>query len=355
MSFLFNTGLEKVSSGQNPRPGSNQDMKPNSRPTSLTCLCLCLALLFSISTPSLAFECQPEATEEGESGLAVIGDLLLVRPLLFGATLAGSGLFTLALPFTAISDNTPVTADHLVRRPGRATFQRCLGCFEAGWYSGNQPTPPCPETTGFGWATASTEYPDTFVGQAWEWQAGQWRYQLEGLLPRQARDYPHEEDAVVIHFQAGEYLNLYRGRPHAVSIKLLQLSDPGVLDHYRGSSFRLADLLALQAAELHQEVLSESRLVLLPGERRTLTFNRVKDARHLAILAGYYGMQDATSLRRLTIPAVNERDPPPPEKSRWWWPFGSQQPPVPEHEVARLKIWIELGEDRIEQLRALGF
>lgn len=335
-------------------------MKPNLRHIrhkSFIGLCLSVVFLLGLGAPAAAVECEPEATEEGESGLAVIGDLLLVRPLLFGATVAGGGLFTLALPFTAVSDNTSVTADHLVKRPGRATFQRCLGCFETGWYTGQQPSLVCRSPLLSGWDLQMTaKQPEESLDQAWEWRGGQWHYQLEGRAPTEAASYAYEEAALKVHFSADPSLNLFHGRPHALSIKLLQLSDPGVLNHYRGSSFRLADLLALDATERHEEVVSETRLVLLPGEQRTLTLNRVKDARHLVLLTGYYGIQDATSLRRLEIPAVNERNPPPLEdKSRWWWPFGSQQPPAPDQEVARLKIWIELGEDRIERLRALGF
>lgn len=59
---------------------------------------------------------------------AMIGDLLIARPLLIAATVAGTALFVVALPFTATGGGIGRTGKALVVDPARAAFVRCLGC-----------------------------------------------------------------------------------------------------------------------------------------------------------------------------------------------------------------------------------
>lgn len=54
-------------------------------------------------------------------------DLVIARPLLFGATVVGTGLFVVTSPFTIVTGNDKAAADALVVQPGRATFVRPLG------------------------------------------------------------------------------------------------------------------------------------------------------------------------------------------------------------------------------------
>jgi len=64
---------------------------------------------------------------------AMIGDLLVARPLLIAATVVGAGLFVIALPFTAAGGNVGASGRALVVDPGRAAFVRCLGCTNSGY------------------------------------------------------------------------------------------------------------------------------------------------------------------------------------------------------------------------------
>lgn len=59
---------------------------------------------------------------------AMIGDLIVARPLLIAATAIGAVLFVVALPFAALGGNVKATGQALVIDPGRAAFVRCLGC-----------------------------------------------------------------------------------------------------------------------------------------------------------------------------------------------------------------------------------
>lgn len=56
-------------------------------------------------------------------------DVLLVRPLSLVATVAGTGLFVVSLPFSLLGQNTGDAADRLIVTPGEYTFVRPLGEF----------------------------------------------------------------------------------------------------------------------------------------------------------------------------------------------------------------------------------
>jgi hypothetical protein len=63
-------------------------------------------------------------------GGEIVADAMLVRPLCFATTVAGSAVFVAVLPFTAIFGlGVRNTADALVGKPGRATFTRPMGEF----------------------------------------------------------------------------------------------------------------------------------------------------------------------------------------------------------------------------------
>jgi hypothetical protein len=61
--------------------------------------------------------------------LDIAGDIAIVRPGCFLATVAGSAIFVVALPFAALSKSVKKTAHTLVVKPAKATFTRPLGDF----------------------------------------------------------------------------------------------------------------------------------------------------------------------------------------------------------------------------------
>lgn len=66
--------------------------------------------------------------EARPSGGAMIADALLARPLLAAATLGGTAVFLVSLPFTALGGNVNSAAETLIKTPAEAAFRRCLGC-----------------------------------------------------------------------------------------------------------------------------------------------------------------------------------------------------------------------------------
>jgi hypothetical protein len=98
-----------------------------------------LALLFGLqAVPAMA---GTQTTGSGDPvydiqnppAFAMIADLLIARPLLIAATIIGTGLFVVALPFTATGGGIGRTGKALVVDPAKAAFVRCLGCTGDGY------------------------------------------------------------------------------------------------------------------------------------------------------------------------------------------------------------------------------
>ena len=85
-------------------------------------------LLTIIPVLTLAL-CSVNTSRASDSANAA-ADAIFVRPLCLGATVIGSVLFVITLPFTAPARDIRHSAHVLVVKPGAATFTRPLGDFE---------------------------------------------------------------------------------------------------------------------------------------------------------------------------------------------------------------------------------
>ncbi|WP_271410130.1 multidrug transporter [Pseudomonas sp. Q1-7] len=75
----------------------------------------------------------PMYTADAPTGYRMAGDIVIARPLLLGATIIGTGLFIISLPFSALGGNVEEAAQELVVVPAKETFVRCLGCTMSGY------------------------------------------------------------------------------------------------------------------------------------------------------------------------------------------------------------------------------
>lgn len=81
---------------------------------------------------ALPMHSQAQEIDETPSAAAMVFDGLIVRPLTLVATVIGSALWVVTLPFSALGGNAGEAADVLVLSPAKATFVRCLGCTNSG-------------------------------------------------------------------------------------------------------------------------------------------------------------------------------------------------------------------------------
>ncbi|AOE62775.1 multidrug transporter [Pseudomonas corrugata] len=94
---------------------------------------LTLLLTMSLATLANTGSGDPRYTIQNPPAFAMIGDLLIARPLLLAATVIGAGAFVVSLPFTALGGGVGDAGKALVVDPAKATFVRCLGCVGEGF------------------------------------------------------------------------------------------------------------------------------------------------------------------------------------------------------------------------------
>ncbi|MDN6180123.1 MAG: hypothetical protein L0I84_03840 [Halomonas subglaciescola] len=87
-----------------------------------------LALMLALAAGQPAIADEDWQREARPSGAAMTLDALIARPLLAVATVGGSAVFVVSLPFTALGGGVGEAADTLIKTPAEATFRRCLGC-----------------------------------------------------------------------------------------------------------------------------------------------------------------------------------------------------------------------------------
>ena len=103
-----------------------------------------IAAVLALTSGLLALPAQAEVAQQNTSGdpiytanapkaFSMIGDLLIARPLLIGATVIGAAAFVVSLPFTALGGNVGEAGQALVVEPGKEAFVRCLGCTSSGY------------------------------------------------------------------------------------------------------------------------------------------------------------------------------------------------------------------------------
>jgi hypothetical protein len=85
-------------------------------------IALCALGVLSSATPTVAAE---------DKSLNALADVALVRPGCFVATIGGTALFIVALPFAAMSKSVKKTAHSLITNPAKATFTRPVGDFSS--------------------------------------------------------------------------------------------------------------------------------------------------------------------------------------------------------------------------------
>ena len=91
---------------------------------------LALALAQPVAGFAAGFDTEMDGPSHNSEPTAatMVADALIARPLYAGATLLGTAVFLVALPFSALGGNVERSADELVLGPAHGLLTRCLGC-----------------------------------------------------------------------------------------------------------------------------------------------------------------------------------------------------------------------------------
>lgn len=88
---------------------------------------LAVAMAAFAAAPAIS---NAQTVTERPSGMEMTADAVLVRPLMLVATVLGTAVYVVSLPFSALGGNAGEAGKTLVVTPFKATFVRCLGCSE---------------------------------------------------------------------------------------------------------------------------------------------------------------------------------------------------------------------------------
>jgi len=89
-----------------------------------------LLLIVSLGLVPFGSVALAEDQHDEEKGLRMAADILVVRPLGIVATVGGTVLAIVALPFALLGGNTEEVFQCLVVKPAKFTFVRPLGDFD---------------------------------------------------------------------------------------------------------------------------------------------------------------------------------------------------------------------------------
>ena len=74
-----------------------------------------------------------KAIDESPNEFAMVGDLVVARPIGAVMTIGGAAVWLVSLPFTLMAGHASEAAETLMLGPAQATFYRCLGCRNVGY------------------------------------------------------------------------------------------------------------------------------------------------------------------------------------------------------------------------------
>jgi hypothetical protein len=74
-----------------------------------------------------------DAIDDSPNEFAMVGDLLVARPIGLVMTVGGAAVWLVSLPFTLLAGHAGEAAETLILGPGETTFMRCLGCRDPGY------------------------------------------------------------------------------------------------------------------------------------------------------------------------------------------------------------------------------
>lgn len=93
-------------------------------------------LAWAIGVAPACAAAQPDDTVSGDKATDMVVDAVVMRPLGLAATVVGTVLTVVVLPFTIPSGSVEASAHELIVRPAAYTFKRPLGDFGDGGEDG---------------------------------------------------------------------------------------------------------------------------------------------------------------------------------------------------------------------------
>lgn len=184
----------------------------------------------------------------------------------------------------------------------------------------------------------------------WLWHTNKWFYRGGKQIEPAPETWEYEPLGLVFRFQTPPQLNLYRGKPHSLYLKVFQLSDLKVFKDIASTPAGIRELLSSPKEAIDSSILSENELDIAPSNYEVLVLDRFKETRFVAIVAGYFQLNTENSVRIFEIPSVANR------VEAMTFNFKDINPLAEPDvtEAARIKAWIDLGVTKVSRMQMLA-
>lgn len=184
----------------------------------------------------------------------------------------------------------------------------------------------------------------------WQWHKNKWFYRGSGDVTPAYENWDYDPQALVFRFQSPPQLNLYRGKPHTLYLKVFQLSDLKVFKDIASTPAGVRELLTSNKEAIDSSILSENELDIPPNDYHVLAIDRFKETRFVAIVAGYFQLNSENSVKIFEIPSVANRA----EEINFNLNDVNPLAEPAASEAGRIKAWVDLGVTKISRLQMLA-
>lgn len=110
------------------------------------------------------------------------------------------------------------------------------------------------------------------------------------------------EKAIKISYKSDKELNLYEGKSHTILMCLYQLNDSNIFNELSKSKDGLNKLLG--CLRFDESVVGFKRIIVQPGENKTVCLDRAEKAKWVGLVAGYYDLAPGQITHLFEIPVV---------------------------------------------------
>lgn len=141
---------------------------------------------------------------------------------------------------------------------------------------------------------------------------------------------PFLKDGISVNVDAGKDLNSFNREPHTLIVVVYQLSERGTFNAMLEDPAGVSTLL--EGGTFDKIVLAKNKLVIQPGDKKSILIDRVGGVQYLGVVAGYF-VQQPGSIGRL-VPF--ERQP----KMLYFWRYFQTDP-------SETRLHLMLGRDGI--------
>jgi type VI secretion system VasD/TssJ family lipoprotein len=111
--------------------------------------------------------------------------------------------------------------------------------------------------------------------------------------------------AIQISYHAARDLNAYDGKAHTILLCFYQLSDPDIFNNLSKSEDGVTKLL--NCSRFDKSVVDSTRVIVQPGDEKTIDFDRAENARWVGLAAGYYELNPEMVTRLIAIPVAVQK------------------------------------------------